>query len=113
MHGFRSFRGRRRQAGCVRSPPPRVTSSKPMRTGDPRHTLSSRALAHGQGRSIIGRQLGHGRAETAAPCAHQGNEVPLCSGRWLTVSRRRLPALKEGVVEAAMAMLSPVRGLRP
>ena len=32
---------------------------------------------------------------------------------WLTASRRVLPALNEGAFEAAMAMLSPVRGLRP
>ena len=30
-----------------------------------------------------------------------------------TASRRVLPALNEGALEAAIAMLSPVRGLRP
>ena len=32
---------------------------------------------------------------------------------YLTASRRVLPALNEGAVEAAMVMVSPVRGLRP
>lgn len=41
------------------------------------------------------------------------NEVHLHLSGYLTASQRVLPTLNESAVEAAMAVLSPVRGLRP
>ena len=40
------------------------------------------------------------------------NDTHFCLGCYLTVSRSVLPAVKEGVFQAAMAILSPVRGFR-
>ena len=68
-----------------------------------------------------GRSVGASRRSSAIPpCARERSDSGLgvagacaLSTYPRTASRRVLPALNEGAFEAAIAMLSPVRGLRP